>query len=118
MQAGYSEAGIELTSFFICTTCLTMAMTLVYTWSPERSSSAVGCKQPQLSVHHFLIFHLSDHIQYVVSEVRFWFTLVTTVGIGGFCGGPVRVEMVHSACLFTHMTQSTTCGTFIHPLDM
>lgn len=46
----------------------------------------------------------------VTSEVSFWFTLVTTVGIGGFSGGPVRVEMVHNACLPTYKRQLTMCG--------
>lgn len=58
-QAGYSDAAIAFTSFFICTTCLTMAMTPVYTLSPERSSSAVGCERSLLSDPHFLVV---DHV--------------------------------------------------------
>lgn len=106
MQVGYSEAGIALTSFFICTTCLTMAITPVYTSSPERSSSAVGCKQPLLSVHPFLILDLFDHGCDIRSVYFFLFTLVTTVGIGGFSGGPVRVETV---LVYPQIKQNEPC---------
>lgn len=45
----------------------------------------------------------------VTLEACFRFTLVTTVGIGGFSGGPVTVKTVHNACLPTCETQSTVC---------